>query len=56
MQKHKEQWSIEEMAKTLGVSRSGYYRYINAKPSVRESESKALLSRIRLIHKESRET
>jgi transposase InsO family protein len=56
MQNHKEQWSLEEMAKTLGVSRSGYYRYINAKPSVRESESRALLSRIRLIHKESRET
>jgi len=56
MQGHKKQWSIEEMAKTLGVSRSGYYRFQKAKASLRERQSLALLTKIRLIHKESRET
>jgi putative transposase len=56
MQGHKEQWSVGEMAKTLGVSRSGYYRFIKAKVSEREKQSLALLAKIRLVHKESRET
>lgn len=56
MQVHKEHWSIEEMAKTLGVSRSGYYRFLTAEPSEQERQSLALLTKIRIIHKESRET
>ena len=56
MQAHKEEWSIEEMAQTLNVSRSGYYRFTQGKPSRREQENAMLLEKISLIHTESRET
>jgi hypothetical protein len=38
------------------LPRSGYYRFIGAKASLREQQSLALLTKIRLIHKESRAT
>lgn len=56
MKNHKKQWSIEEMAKILGVSRSGFYQFLKGSISKREKENKALIKEIRTIHKESRET
>lgn len=56
MYNHKEQWSIEEMARTLSVSRSGYYSFLKNKRSAREQKSLVLIDKIRLIHKENRET
>jgi predicted DNA-binding protein YlxM (UPF0122 family) len=56
MDNHKEQWSIEEMARTLDVSRSGYYNFIKDKLSEREQKLLDLIKKIRFIHKESRET
>ena len=44
------------MAQTLNVSRSGYYRFTQGKPSRREQENAMLLEKISLIHTESRET
>jgi transposase InsO family protein len=41
------------MAKVLGVSRSGYYRFLKAKPSLRKQENERLLEKIRLIHQSS---
>jgi hypothetical protein len=46
---HKEQWLIEEMAKTLEVSRSGYYRLQMSKASMREKQSLALLPKYGLF-------
>lgn len=40
----------------LKVSRSGYYRYKNAKPSKREKEREALLIKIKAVHEASRQT
>lgn len=40
----------------LGVSRSGYYQFINAKPSKRDRENECLLSEIKEIHAMSRHT
>lgn len=54
MKKHVGQWSIEEMAKALSVSRSGYYQFIKRKPSKREQENERLLQEIRVIHQDSR--
>lgn len=40
----------------LGISRSGYYRYLKAQPRQREQENKLLLKEIQRIHRESRQT
>lgn len=56
MREHAKQWQIGEMAKIFDVSRSGYYQFINAKPSKRRQENERLLTKIKAIHKESRQT
>ena len=43
------------MAKILGVSRSGYYRYLQAQPSHTTQANKVLLEKIKNIHQDSRE-
>ena len=44
------------MAKVLGVSRSGYYKYINRKKSKREEYDEYLKGEIKRIYQESRKT
>jgi len=56
MQKHALEFSIERMSKVLHVSRSGYYQYSNAKPSLRAQENERLLLKIKSIYKNSRQT
>lgn len=56
MMQHKKQWQIEEMARVLGVSRSGYYKYRNKQPGKRQQENGVLLQTIRTIFKMSRQT
>jgi len=55
MESHACQWSVELMAKVLRVSRSGYYRYLQANPSRREQANQVLLEQIRKVHQENRE-
>jgi putative transposase len=55
MKSHAREWSVERMAKILGVSRSGYYRYLQAKPSHRRQSNQALLEKIKQIHQDNRE-
>lgn len=43
------------MAKVLGVSRSGYYRYHQAEPSHRAQANQVLLEKIKKIHQDNRE-
>jgi putative transposase len=43
------------MCKVLDVSKSGYYRWLNRKPSVHEIEDVKLLVEIRTIYQENRE-
>jgi putative transposase len=50
---HKE-FNIEKMAKVLGVSRCGYYEYLNKVPSRRTLENQMLIEEIKKIHKNSR--
>jgi putative transposase len=56
MKAHRKEWSIQEMAKTLGISRSGYYRYTTAPLSKQRTENKILLSQIKQISQTSRQT
>lgn len=56
MKAHNQEFSLEKIAHVLGVSRSGYYRFIKAGPSSRDRENKRLVEKIRFIHKESFET
>jgi putative transposase len=56
MQTHVKTWTVEEMARSLDVSRSGYYRYCHRKKSVRQQENEKLLMVIRQIFLRSRQT
>ena len=55
MESHARQWNVKLMAKILGVSRSGYYRYLQAQPSHRAQANQALLEKIKEIHQDNRE-
>lgn len=53
MRKYEHDFSVERMAKMMGISRSGYYRFLRASFSTRDQENKRLLEKIRLIHQAS---
>lgn len=56
MQEHKTKYSVERMSKMLHISRNGYYKFINKKPSKRTVENEIILRKIKKIHEESRHT
>ena len=56
MKEHETRFTVGGMARVLGVSRSGYYAWRARRVSGREMANQRLLSRIRTIHQESRET
>ncbi|MDQ0545309.1 transposase InsO family protein [Methylobacterium brachiatum] len=47
---------IAAMARTLGVSKAGYYAWVDRQPSARRLADTALLKRIRTVHLGSHET
>ena len=47
---------IVRMARLLGVSRAGYYAWLDRPPSARAEADAALLRRIRTVHVTSRQT
>lgn len=49
-------FAIEKMCKVLNVSRSGYYSWLKNAPSKREVENHKILTHIRQIYSESRNT
>jgi putative transposase len=55
MKQHKNQWTIDDMARTLGVARSGYYKYCGKQPSALQMENSALQQTISVIFKTNRE-
>jgi putative transposase len=54
MKNNKKLYSIEKMAKILGVTRSGYYSWLKRPESKRSIENKKLLYEIKEIHKNSK--
>jgi putative transposase len=44
------------MARVLGVSRAGFYAWVSRPPSARAVADEALLERVRMVHRGSRET
>jgi len=54
MKKYSWKFPVGKMAKVLEVSRAGYYRYINKKPSSREKKDKDLTRKIKTIFQTSR--
>lgn len=49
-------WKVEEMARVLGVSRSGYYHFYHRKISKRQQENEKLQEMIKTIFSRSRRT
>jgi transposase InsO family protein len=49
-------FSVDQMARVLGVSRSGYYDFLKRPPSSRSFKNEELLDKIRIISKASHET
>jgi putative transposase len=56
MKKHASEFSIDMMAKVLQSSRSGYYKHLNKKTSAIKQQDDVLAKKIKLIHKQNRET
>ena len=47
-------FTVEKMCKAFKVSRSGYYQWLNRKPSARRVDNQTILQLIREVHKESK--
>jgi putative transposase len=53
---HEQEFTVKEMSRVLGVSRSGYYAWKGRLPSERARANEALLVEIRAAHQRSRRT
>lgn len=56
MEQHQSTWRTAEMARVLGVSRSGYYQFCQKTTRLRKEENKRLLHKIWEIYTKSRQT
>lgn len=56
MKDHRNEFKIERMSSVFKVSKSGYYKFIVRKPSVREQENNRLLGKITECYQGSRRT
>lgn len=56
MKKHESIYPVKKMAKTLGVSISGYYTWLTSEPSSRKLRDQELLILIKNTYEESRQT
>lgn len=51
--KHRSAWPINWVCEALGVSRSGFYDWLDRSPSQRSKEDRALLTEIKVSHERS---
>ena len=56
IQEHDRRYPIRLMCRALAVSAAGYYAWRSRPESSRSIQTRTLLSAIRVIHRESRET
>ncbi len=54
MKKHQSMFAVERMCRVFKVSRSGYYHWLNRKPSIRKVGNQEALELIREIHRMSK--
>lgn len=54
MHQQDDRYDLAEMCASLGVSRSGYYRWLRARPSVRRQQDMILQEQIQMIHRQAR--
>lgn len=54
MKKHQHVFAVEKMCRVFKVSRSGYYDWLNRKPSARQIDNQQALKLIREIYKKSK--
>lgn len=55
VREHAKQFRLSRLCGVLGVSRSGYYEWLDRPESLRAAEDRRLLERIRALHLQSRE-
>jgi putative transposase len=55
MHRHRAEYAIRMMRRILGVSRSGYYDWVDRPASARAQRHRALTEQIRYFHQASRE-
>lgn len=53
---HQEQFPLKRLCRVLCVSRSGYYSWLTSKPAKWAQENAELLTEIKIIHEQSRQT
>ncbi|QHT65250.1 IS3 family transposase [Rhodocytophaga rosea] len=54
MKKHRSNFAVEKMGKVFKVSKSGYYHWLNPKPSSRQVDEQQTLKLIKEIHEASK--
>lgn len=54
MRDHQSKFDVAEMSEALGVSRSGYYRWCEARPSTRHQQDEAIKLRIKEVIRSAR--
>jgi len=54
MRAHQHLYRVADLARAFGVSRSGYYRWRTAQPSVRAGQDAQLAQTLRVLHRQSR--
>lgn len=55
VREHHQRWPVGAMCRVLKVSRSGFYRWRNHKPSARQLRQERLLEKIRIAYRENQE-
>ena len=56
MKRHRQEYRVTKMCTVLAVSTSGYYVWLRRCESVRTAINRILLTRIKVIHGQSRQT
>lgn len=54
MKDYRKEFAVEKMCQVFGVSRSGFYEWLNRKPSKRSCENLVLIETIKKIHTETK--
>lgn len=54
LKENRDKYNIKKACKTLNISRSGFYKFLNHKPSKRELENEVLKNEIKQIFEENK--